>query len=556
MLKLFPSNACLLLIVASISFFVSCEETISDIGTDLIDDNGVRITTDTLYVNTTQVFNVSAPRTDNLSSYLLGSKSEGNEVIGTYNLVTSLSSEYSVAVLDIDADEDAGIDSSTTYQLTGVDLVLPFEYSLDTDNTSLETESYTIESLINLEQNLEIEVYRSELNLLTTDPNTSTTQKYFADGSDGSVVYDPDVFAPVSNLLGTYTFSKSDLLTDQESLTFEVALNCSESTDGDSEPCSDQEIQSQFPVLEIPFDAIFKEELSELLVNSKGQIDISRVGDEDFKQALNGFYIKVINSQGAALVQLSDKISSFVNPGLRFTFEQTITPTDVDEASSVATVYSTLAFETVVNTISSSDDSEELSLQSDELILQCGLGSVIDVDLFSDLDFEALYEKQSLVQEAILEFTVNENSTSFEPSNLPNQLFINRSSTGSILRDYINNIDATDATNTDLISNHLNSVTETDDTTVYRINITQHLSQILGSNSLEDAQELDVNLLISLVEDIDQNISMQIGSGTEAYIPQSSLFCKESVSLYSNISEDLVKRPKLILSYLTTSSLE
>ena len=130
--------------------------------------------------------------------------------------------------------------------------------------------------------------------------------------------------------------------------------------------------------------------------------------------------------------------------------------------------------------------------------------------------------------------------------------------TGSVLTDYSENNVASDENNETLKERHLIPITTVDedsdsDDIIYRINITEHLANIINQNSDEDAREQNVKLAISVTEDISITRFSDLFDPAEQFVNQGSLLSFKTVPLHGSSSNDIDKRPRLIIKFTETN---
>lgn len=558
----------LTVITAASCLFVSCDDDISEVGANALIGSELEVIPADFPVTTTQV-DVEKPRINDLDYYLLGNSDHGfgNTQYGILSQIFS----YSVLVQDSSTettDED-GETSTTTevkYTLENIELVLPYRYSLSEDDDADSTDglaTYTIDSNTTGEETLTLDVYFSGYELQATDPNIAgnVTESYYADNTEGNAFTDGTNSVNFSKIRGTKLASEIITLpTTGEIITVDTL-------DDDDEALSSEEISANFKAIRIELkdnnDEINFPELTDI-IDSDGVVDITAFNDLSIFKIFQGIYIEATTASENSVTEILDFNQTFVNAGLKLTFSEVTTFTDLEDdtnsennADDPETVITTLTFTgNPLNIMTYSEDSE-LTPTSEEVILQSGLGSIAKIDLFSDSDeFSELHNDNVLLNDAVLRLTVNTDSDiDISTSDLPENIFINIFETGDILTDYTNNFSSTDEDNETLKEGHLMSLVIPEDEVTYpyyEINITEHLSNILRQDSFSDATEENVTLGISVTEDLNITNSTQLFPGKEETINQGSLLSFKTLSLFGSDATDTENRPRLFIKYTST----
>ena len=548
----------LAVITAASSFLVSCDDDISEVGSNALIGSELNITEESRFSISSGQIDITKPRTNNLDYYLIGDNDHGFGNT-TYSILTQLDS-YSVFVQEsytetTDTDENGDETVSTTtdidYELNDITLVIPYRYDLvgsDDDNNDEDstTSQYYIESTITGES-FKYNIYESDYILQKTDPNnlSGAAQEYYGDGSDGENVFDRSFLKKTLITSGTYDLpSTGDIFT--------VELFYDEDNDGDEDDeYSDEGLSDQFTAItaiRIPLES-FRERILEIITakgggedangNSIDIIDFSRITEDNFTtEIFRGLYIESSTIGGVA--EILDFSESFVNAGIQLKFTKTTTFNDrnedddenenTNEADDVEVtteeVITTLKFsESPINIIEKTATTSLPSAETnEEIILQSGMGRIGTIDLFSEITVEEsetateesitlkeLYAENILLNDAVLKLTVNPNSDFFlSEDDLPDTIFITDLESGSILSDYSNNFSSSDEDNETLKEGHLISIrnddgdiiTDEDGNIVYEINITRHLSNILRQEDDDESSESNCTLALSVSEDL------------------------------------------------------
>ena len=610
------------IIAIASSTFVSCDDDISQVGSESL--IGSEINTEQLEfeVRTGQL-KINQPQTNNLVYNLLGSNDHGVEnTTTTYNILAQINSvnpilqdsfsqipdedESGNSIKDEDGNDIILSETTITHELTDMTLVIPLRYNLlvegDTnfdDEAEDNTSQYYIESN-SLEGDLKLKIYQSQFNLIQNDPNdpSNPIQKYYGDGSDGEIgfnefIRDELIIETSINLSGFQNpFTVNSLLDEQDLIGGELDPN-EEGDEHTAEGLSDQFQAIRISLFGTPFAENLLENLSsEEDLNNNEQlgddIDLSRITDTDVnftETLLRGLHIDATDSSG--IVEVLNSGETLVNAGIQLKFTRTTIFNDFDgdddSETSVEQIITTLQFSNnPINIFETDNDETEINTppvveeNTENIILQSGLGSIgiLNLSLLDEddpeRDFTSLREEKALLNDAILELTVNRKILEEEDidiNDLPDNIFIAGFETGNVLLDYTVNNSINDEDNETLKENHLIPIRDIDEESedlssifedqdiIYRINITEHLAAIIGQDSDEDAIEQNIALALSVTEDISitSNSDLFNPNATEL-INQGSLLCFKTVPLHGSNSPDESKRPRLIVKYTETTN--
>ena len=195
---------------------------------------------------------------------------------------------------------------------------------------------------------------------------------------------------------------------------------------------------------------------------------------------------------------------------------------------------------------------------ADRILLKSGRGSLGKLSLLSEEQLLSLFDSNILLNEALLQFTVDqsfyEDNDSFDIEDLPSNIFISSLEDGSVLTDFSSNY-ISDSDFSQILSNHLYTLQEIDGEYVYQINITSHIAAILSSDNESDLIDSNNSLALSVTNDLGLTGFSEVYDAIyDQYINQGSLLCNSIVPLCSSNHEDETKRPKLTLTYTQTQN--
>ena len=426
----------MVVITATSSFFVSCDDDISDVGGSALIGSELTIE-ENIYYNEVDLIQqeVSNPRTNNLNYYLLGDKSNGFTTSNYSIIARFLGLENPPENTNNKDDDDDETYTTTVNKIVEAKLVIPYIYTNEPDNDAVDSQTsvYSISKIEPGETGISIDVY--DLDYLLQDENIQNggVQEYFADGTDS--FFNPvDVNRSERKQINASTAEITlpspdssvnnftvDLYDDEnESLfeTYEINQNLGDINTNE--------------IIEIPLNDEFVSKLNDIIVEDEdGFTDISIFSNEDlYKEFLKSIYITTSNDGGIAGVMPAN--SSFYKGGIELTFNTTKTVVvdgtiDEEESSTdqdpIVTVSTLLFADNPINIITKQE--EEPIESTNNIILQSGLGSFAKVNLFSDsseLSNEdgSLLKEKVLLNEAILRFTAD--VSIYDTSNTSNYL--------------------------------------------------------------------------------------------------------------------------------------
>lgn len=562
-------------------FFVSCDDDISEVGADVLIDSQLEITTESNFgvnLSPIDINDTNIPQTNNLEYYLLGDKSNGftdtkYSIVATF---LGLENPPENTNTEITIDDETTI-TVTTNKITSARLAIPYIYTNEIDNEAVDSETaiYSISKTEKGTSDLEIEVFNINYELQVTDPNNGLAQKYFANGTS---TFGEQINLTETNLIGSGSIVVPE--TDAEDNEFEVNLfNDEEDVSLESFEIN----QGLEEIIRIDLNDEFIDVLNGLIDGNENGVDVFNT--IDLYEVLGSIYIKTSNTTGG-VVGVMEASSAFYTGGIELVFETNkqvtvdgeldedeSTTDDDDEADWITT--STLLFvDNPINILTENSSVELISSETDgRIILQSGLGGIGKVELFNDNDelkeddndgIETLFEKNTLLNDAVLRFTVDVSIFDSALTNseiielLPENIFISELNTGGTLSDYLNNFSSNDEDNETLKEGHLMSLVAPSDGDVffdpyYEINITVHLANILRQDSGDEAIIENISLALSITEDLNIVGVSQLNDETdEQFINQGSLLSFKTLALFGSNATDIENRPRLTIKYTST----
>jgi len=394
-----------LLILLICSIFISCDDEISEVGSDSIIGSNIDIREDSsVSIETSQVNlteeDSSLPQTNNLEFNLIGKNTttvrSGQELTNSFNILTSISD----ASVNIEDTEIEGTDSTTntTFKLESATLVLPFDYTL-IEQVDDNIERYSFNNKIT--NDLVLKIYQSEFIIQENNLNAlqNTSETFFSNGSsltpglglDGSeqgsiitssesIIINSDFLESSQGFENFENFEFENFTSENTGDTYNFEINTqrtiiNEDNEQESEEITGEDKSALFPAIRIPLNDTFLTGLRSSITSSDGKIDISLFEDSN----INSLFIDASESTGIADFALE---SIFVNAGIQLQFTRTrveeFTDTDTETITEEETLISTLELNTIINTI---EKEGSLTPVTNEIILEGGLGSFATINL-------------------------------------------------------------------------------------------------------------------------------------------------------------------------------
>ena len=557
---LFFRNISLLMFFLSL-FIVSCDEDVVTVGADALVGSSLDVVQTSDFTVSLEQIDVDKPQSNNLEFNLLGSNVQGAidaNGVETYDILSQFNSA-TVSYTDSYELSDDGLSSTeVNYELKSAQLVIPYEYTLSSSETDYDT--FSVASAIGA-NSLTCNVYKSEYQLQTVDFNNSTvttTQNYYADGSDGEVFFNE---ALIKSALYAEDFT---VTLPSESESFDVYYS-----DDDGEVYGEEELSLQFEAIRIDLNQNFIDDINSIIVSDSssdldgdgqgGDLSLEALSDDSIYNLFKGIYIEAISESDSGLVEVNGNNNFYVTPGIQLLFEKTtiektfVSGELVSNENSIdqASYYSTFELSSNPINIISKDDFE--NTDEGRVVLKSGRGSIGKLDLFSEDELNEMFVDNVLINQAIIELTVDQSfydeNDAFDIENLPTNIFMADLESGAVLSDFSLNY-VSDNDFSEIQSNHLYALKEVDGEYVYQVNVTNHITDILNSNNSSDLTDANVSLSISVTDDLGlTGFSELYNSVSLQYLNQGSLLSSGVVPFYGSNHEDETKRPKLTITY-------
>ncbi len=552
-----------------LSLFFSCDDDIIDVGSDTVISNTFDIvqTSDFTIELSQLATNSVGVQSNNLNHYLLGSFDQGfgqepNHILTQYKGVSvAIEDSYTVGTSQT---------TDVSHSLTKAELVLPFSYELTSDSDTERV--YSIESTI-IGDELKVALYQSnfEINNTNLNSNDDALKKYYSSGTDGTI----DV--PVENITTSDNLISSSNI-DLSVLNNSFTINKQE----ESETLTNEELAEQFNAIRIDLSNVNVKNQEDISVNFLDYLNqLLREGNEDsnnddstdlstdilendtITSVFKGIYITIEDDNEDAYAEILGDNTSFVEAGIQLTFQKTSTINSENSEPQKTTEKILTTWKLTENPIKILEEpSEDIIQDETQIVLKSGLGSVATLNLFSNEELTSLYEDNILLNEAVLQFTVDEDfytDNNIDLESLPENIFITNLETGNVLVDYLTHFDSSDTDS--LKEGHMIPKREEAGHIVYEFNITSHLSNILEDRDydlsdhtdLEELLELNTTLSLSVTKDISLTETASLFNTIEEQaVNQGSLLCFNTVAICDSNNIDTNKRPKLTLTYTKT----
>ncbi|MGB3591135.1 MAG: DUF4270 domain-containing protein [Nonlabens sp.] len=506
---------------------VSCDNDPTTLGSEFInvDPNGTILEDDFMVKTFSNKLN--AVQTDNFTSALVGSYSDGVYGQSNFDFVTQV--QFSAVNPNFGEDPE----------LSKVVIDIPY-YSTPI-GTSGEATLYEIDSTYG-DGSINLKIYRNRFFLSAFNSNDVTQRAtYFSDENpvEGLLVPD-DLILNQGDLVPDAV--EVEVMDDDNNVVERLSprLRVEQSVDG-----SQTNLISYF---------------NELILDQEGTQNLSSASN--FNNYFRGLYFQAENVNDE-LIYL-DYQNAFIE--LTVTSTQNINGVDQRFDSAFRITPGGIAVNFIESNIPQStldeiQNGSEAS-GSEKMYLKGGDGSIALIDLFSGepdpitqlTPLEELQLQEILVNDAFIEFYVDQ-SAALSNTEQPERIVIYNAETRSPLADFLlSETERADVVNSNLF--HLGRLQREDEGNVdspgvkYRINVTDHVNNIILGNIDNDRLALAVSQNVNLF-----NRSEVDGITQPVEIPAILLgtaISHEGTVLHGNLSSDLSKRPVLKLFYTPT----
>ena len=519
--RLFQVTVALTVIFA----FTGCDEEFTEIGGEII-NNPSNVELREFEVNAYSE-KVNSIQTNNLSNYILGVNN--NPVYG--QSTASIVSQLTLSEEDPDFGENVQLDS--------VVMTIPY-FSTESEASVDDVLRYDLDSIYGSET-FKLSVYETNYFLNDYDPDASfeQRQKYYSNQQD----------AVEQNILG------NPLFVDEN---FEPSSAGFASYEPNSEGENDTIVNAPAFRVKLPVDYF-----EEKIINQQGSSEL--LNNSNFKNYLRSIFIKAeANGSGGNQFLLDfsgqqrpPKITLYYkrDSAVEDETEQIRDSYDLYLGGAGGNRFNTFTGEFPEN-ISQTITGQTEETGAENLYLKAQEGSMAVIELFPDEEeLEALREEELLINEADLNFYVNEDLLT--GGDQPRRLYLYDLTNNTFLADYA--LDASfNLGNPDIsLTTFSGAVTEDESGKYYNLKITNHISNIINS----DAENVKLGLVIV------PNINDVVVRGQQGIISSSRMSATRGVSelidqipavnsltptgtiLHGNMSNDDDKRLKLRIYY-------
>jgi len=513
-------------ITAVIFAFVACDEEFTEIGGEII-NNPSNVESRELEVNAYSQ-KLNSVQTNNLNNYFLGTINHPVYGESTASIVTQLNLS------------GANPDFGDNVQLDSVVMTIPY-YSSQVESSADESEiQYELDSVYG-DGSFNFKIYETAffLNDLDPDADFEQRQKYYSDQQE----------SVEQNIIGQPIYSNDNFVPSKASyVSFEIDEN------------GENDTIINAPALRIKLSVDF---FQQKIVERQGSSDLQ--DNNSFKDYFRSLLLKA-ESNGIENRQILFNLSSQdAKISLYYTSEVEGDDGANERArgSYALNIFGANKFNTYQGefpaNIKQNIEAQSSETGAENLYLKAQEGSMAVIELFPDAEvLENLREEELLVNEAELEFYVNEDLTSGDFQ--PRRLYIYNLVDNTIIGDY-----ALDATyNPAIPESSLTSfsepvkVAEDGNGSFYTLRITNHVSNLINN---EDAENVKLGLVIV------PNINTVVSRGQQGSIlgsimsstrnssalidqvPSGSLLSPHGTVLHGNLSADEQKRLKLRIFY-------
>lgn len=499
-------------LMVSIVFFTSCDKNYNSIGGDVVGDDDFEFKVDSTYKivafnRTTGPVQTNALAINSLGIY-------NSPVFGktTANFVTQLSLATEGPII------------GTNPKVTEVTLYIPYFSTVQSKNADGDT-TYKLDSIFKSgtgDNSIILNIYESGYYLRDFDPNDAFRPQRFYSSQNELIN---------TNKIGQRLNDASNAI-QNDAFVFSSVEHKVANADGKTErvkPGMRLTLNTAF------FQAkIFGAGASEKLANNNV-----------FREYLRGLYFQVESIAGNEVLAK-----------MKFT-DGTITIKYTEDAATVGEepVNKTIILNLTGNTMnllqnefttgySNALATSNPTAGNDRIYIKGGEGSVAYIDLFNEQEIEEIRAKKWLINEANLEFYVDQNV--MNGASQPQRIFLYDTKRNMPILDYYS--DGTRNTNTKLNKNILGGIIEKDSKNgyKYKIRLTEHINSILNKDSI------NVRLGLVVMEDINQisNAYLETPYETITKLPAYSVINHLGTVLYgttATVPED--KRLKLKIYY-------
>ena len=556
------NNMCHIALMCIFSFLLfSCDKEVSDVGGEILTNSDISTEEFTGTIIQTENSSLEAIESNNLAGgYLLGTSKNDKTGDTKYGILLRTEPTTSTVLDKLVLEEKEN--STVKLVVKSATMIIPYTYRIPNPRDG-DMDTFVISEIIKDGNALELDVFRNEYNLQLTSTVTNANQTYYANASNGPDVFKNFIEKPENNIVEKIIDNKPN----GEEFKIKVLDDEGEAIDVDLISDSFENLGKTLRI------ELKKDFFGDKLVDAEGVV----INKEDFNstnflEKFKGLYIKP-KDNNETLVKIfgnsdgsNNDDSVIVKPKIEVVFavirelisndnpaemeNSTVEKTEMEEQEPISEKEERVVFDMnrQIIDIVSFEKKEEFTtaFNSKETALIKGGVAATDLKLFGNSNqLDSLFNKNIIVNQAVLRFQVNSNSPLYNESVVPNILSLNLQLNGRELSRA--------------------EIETSGDKMFYNFTVTEHLKSILNRPDLEDAITANRDLIIGVSEEdfVTENDLINIEESTRnsslavfdtnkvKRINTGSLQSTKEVPLYgSAASED--KKPQLIIKFTST----
>ncbi len=521
----------------------SCDKEVSDVGGEILTNSDISTEEFTGTIIQTENSSLEAIESNNLADgYLLGTSKNDKTGDTKYGILLRMEPTISTVFDELVLEEKEG--STVKLVVKSATMIIPYTYNIPNPRDG-DMDTFVISEIVKDGNALELDVFRNEYNLQLTSTVTNANQIYYANASNGPEVFKNFIEKPENNIVEKIIDNTPSA--DE----FKIKVLDAEGNAIDVDIISDS-FENLGKTLRIELKKDF---FGDKLVDAEGVVINKEDFDStDFLEKFKGLYIRPKDNNDN-LVKIfgnsdgSNSDSVIIKPKVEVVFEVIRDFADKDKES-VSEKEERVVFDMdrQIIDIVNFEKKEEFTtaFNSKETALIKGGVVATDLKLFGNSNqLDSLFNKNIIVNQAVLRFQVNSNSPLYNESVVPNILSLNLQLNGRELSRA--------------------EIETSGDKMFYNFTVTEHLKSILNRPDLEDAITANRDLIIGVseedfitesdlinMEESTRNSSLAIFDASKAKkINVGSLQSTKEVPLYGSAAPE-GKKPQLIIKFTST----
>lgn len=481
-------------------FLTSCDDDISDVGSAILTGTNIDVQTEELTPSLTDV-SLKKVQTNNLNTQYLGTNTD--------SLLGNKSTYAILARVNGATPSIANADPITKIEITSKKLILPFPYDAGAlNNEGIRT--YALDSLFINSENLKLEVFNANFTLRDQSLVSNEAQAYFADASDG-----PNNFLEaIQNENKKVVDTAIDIVAPPTVVMIDNRKNESPNA------------------IEIDLN-----KLDLTALTNKNDFSVFQGDDSEFINTIRSIYIKP-TADNKGLYSIPRTAIDSIAPKIQLDFKITTQKEGTEETNETSISADYNLSGQFFNIINTEDQTIEATTST---LVKAGAGSIGEISLFDSSKLKELIEKDIIINDAELIFTVNktfsENTITLDE--LPLLELFNTETTISTDGRQSNQISA------------INPIENDNKEFTYNFNITNLIRSILQSPSLSDAEELNITLGLGIIFDNFNQSSLIFNNEARRFANSGTILSLKGVPLFNENNSN--NQPKLILKYTATN---